>query len=216
MNKSLIELLKVNKFYALEKIFVDKNPSWFFRLEKEIERLQKDFPEIYHLIGKTQLPAHHPEGDAFEHTMKVLDDVGDRGGNFKTMFCALMHDIGKGETPKEMLPHHYDHDKKGAEVLDKLMWIPEEYKKAAKFVALNHMKAFEITKSGKIITMIKDLHESGLSVRDFIMILNADQKDKRIPWWLNDETYEKIMMITDDPNNIKKLNIINIDKKKYY
>ena len=29
------------------------------------------------------------------------------------LFAALCHDLGKGLTPAEMLPHHYGHEQKG-------------------------------------------------------------------------------------------------------
>jgi tRNA nucleotidyltransferase (CCA-adding enzyme) len=74
-----------------------ERPSVFFeQLSKEE---CKQLSELYDLIGVLQNPKYHPEGDAFVHTMMVVDeaaavrDQAERPVAF--MLAALTHDLGK-------------------------------------------------------------------------------------------------------------------------
>ena len=154
-------------------------PSLFFRALRAADLLDVTFPEIFALIGKTQPTAFHPEGDAFEHTMLVVDDVASKTDDIMTRFSALVHDIGKGVTPASMLPHHYGHDKNGGAVLMKWnerMTLPREWVKAASFVIREHMRAPRLTKSGKIVRLLLDVERSPLTFDAFNAIIMADNK----------------------------------------
>ena len=62
-------------------------------------------------------------------------------------YAALVHDLGKGTTPKELYPHHYGHDERGVEPLksfSKRIGVPKEWYKNAKMVVLEHMKGRKI------------------------------------------------------------------------
>ena len=59
----------------LIKTLGQQNPSRFFIALDEVGALEKLFPEVYALKGQTQPAEHHAEGDAFVHTMMVLDAV---------------------------------------------------------------------------------------------------------------------------------------------
>ena len=57
----------------LNKALSTETPSRFFEVLHAADVLDTHFPEIEALVGVPQPPRHHPEGDAFEHTMQVLD-----------------------------------------------------------------------------------------------------------------------------------------------
>jgi tRNA nucleotidyltransferase (CCA-adding enzyme) len=152
-------------------------PSRFFVCLREAGILEVCFPEIYALIGKTQPQDFHPEGDAFVHTMCVLDRVSQDTRSLMARFAALCHDLGKGLTPPEMLPHHYGHEIRGLTALqkwNKRMTIPREYRKAAAFVIREHMRAPRLSKPGKIVSLLLAIQSSPLSMRDFLTIIRAD------------------------------------------
>ncbi|MBQ3335931.1 MAG: HD domain-containing protein, partial [Selenomonadaceae bacterium] len=107
-------------FDELETALKTDRPSIFFRSLERAELLEIIFPEIYQLRGKIQPTHFHPEGDAYEHTLKIVDEVSAVNPKPMVRFAALMHDIGKGTTPPEMLPHHYKHEKRGLEVLEQM------------------------------------------------------------------------------------------------
>lgn len=209
--KELVKDPKKNYIELLENVFIDPTPSWYFKMELERGTLNKTFPELFKLVGKIQRSDRHPEGDAFAHTMMVLDKVASATSDKITIFCALMHDIGKGETPKEMLPRHFFHDVKGEKVISGISWIPDRYRKPAMFVAKYHMCVYDINKPKKIVQMFEELADSGLSLSAFKIILDADKQDRIFKWWMNDEAiYEKIMSVpkSEDPTYEKRIKIL--------
>lgn len=55
-------------------------------------------PELTLLRGTKQDPIWHPEGDAFEHTIKVLEVLCSSGASIEARLAGLFHDIGKPQT----------------------------------------------------------------------------------------------------------------------
>ena len=118
---TLMESLKLElKTLSKERIFTEfqkalstSKPSIFFEILKKANVLEIHFKEIKDLIGALQPEKYHPEGDAYAHTMLALDKSAELTKDLSLRFSTLVHDLGKGLTPKEEYPHHYDHDKKG-------------------------------------------------------------------------------------------------------
>lgn len=164
-------------FNELETALKTDKPSIFFRSLERANLLEVTFPEIAQLRGKIQPKEFHPEGDAYEHTLKILDDVAAINPKPIIRFAALMHDIGKGTTPKEMLPHHYLHEKRGLEVLkqmNKRMTLPTEWKKIAAFVIREHMRSPRLEKAGKIVDLLLRLNGLKIRAKDFCDIIRID------------------------------------------
>ena len=152
-------------------------PSVFFRVLDAADLLDVTFPEIAALRGKTQPTEFHPEGDAFEHTMSIVDAVAAATDDVITRFTGLVHDIGKGMTPAEMLPHHYGHECTGLDALaawNRRMTLPHDWRKAAAFVIREHMRAPRLTRIGKIADLLLGIGGSGLSIAEFNVIIRAD------------------------------------------
>ena len=154
-----------------------RRPSLFFRVLDAAGLLAAVFPEIARLKGKTQPIAYHPEGDAFEHTMQVVDKAAALTENVTARFAALAHDLGKGTTPTEMLPHHYDHERRGLTVIDewnRRVTLPLNWRKAAKFVIREHMRAPRLKKNNKIVDLLQSIKNGVLPPRDFNACILAD------------------------------------------
>ena len=152
-------------------------PSRFFRSLQEASLLEAVFPEIHALIGKTQPKEFHPEGDAFEHTMHMLDEAAKATCTVSVRFAALAHDLGKGTTPKEMEPHHYGHEIRGLDVLEgwnQRCVLPREWLEAARFVIREHMRAPLLKKPGKIVALLLALKRQKMSLEDFNHIILSD------------------------------------------
>lgn len=172
-------------FHELETALKTDKPSIFFRSLERAELLEITFPEIFNLRGKIQPSEFHPEGDAYEHTMQILDDVAKVNPKPIVRFAALVHDIGKGKTPEDILPHHYLHEKRGLEVLNEMnrrMTIPSDWKKVAAFVIREHMRAPRLKKAGKIVELLLGLNGLKISTNDFCDIINADNHG--LPFYL--------------------------------
>lgn len=167
-------------FAELRRALSAAQPSVFFRWLARAGVLDVTFPELAALIGKTQPQAFHPEGDAFEHTMLVLDRVAAETGDVRARFTALAHDIGKGRTPQAMLPHHYGHEVRGLDVLadwNRRMTLPRDWRAAAAFVIREHMRAPRLAKAGKIVRLLLAAVKVPLPFSAFLAVLRADHGD---------------------------------------
>ena len=194
MNKCAKELAQEPSeriFNELHLALQTKMPSIFFRNLERAKLLELIFPEIHQTIGKNQPTDFHPEGDAFEHIMNIVDEVSKVNDKPMVRFAALVHDIGKGTTPENVLPHHYGHDVRGLNVLsewNKRMTMPKDWLKVAKFIIEKHMQAPLYKKPGKIVDLIMRIYSSKLTFDDFNDIIRADHKS--LPTYL--ENAEKI------------------------
>ena len=171
--------------HELSRALAAPQPSLFFEALAHASLLESVFPEIFALKGKTQPPEYHPEGDAYCHTMQIVDVVARKTQTIEARFAALVHDIGKGKTPEEMLPHHYGHEQRGLLVLDawnKRMTLPKSWLMAAHFVIKEHMRAPLLKKTGKIADLLLAVEKSGLSFADFRRIICADHGT--LPYYL--------------------------------
>ena len=150
MNSLKDELLSLSKervFEELRKALKTNKPSIFFEVLKKANVLDIHFKEIYDLIGAVQPEQYHPEGDSYNHTMIALDNSAKITKDEKIRFSCLVHDLGKGRTPKEMYPHHYGHEERGIEPLRELsrrVGIPKEWKEYGMTAIKEHMKGRNI------------------------------------------------------------------------
>lgn len=147
LKNELLSLSKERVFEELRKALNTKKPSVFFEVLKNANVLEVHFKEIYDLIGAAQPEKYHPEGDSYNHTMIALDNSAKITKDEKIRFATLVHDLGKGRTPKEMYPHHYGHEERGVEPLRELarrIGIPTLWKDCALTAIKEHMKGRNI------------------------------------------------------------------------
>ena len=170
----------------LRRALAAPRPSLFFRWLLRAGLLDVTFPEIFALIGKTQPAAFHPEGDAYEHTLLALDRAASFTESETVRFAALAHDLGKGTTPEEMLPHHYGHEQRGLAVLaawNARMTLPRPLYEAAAFAIREHMRAPRLKKPKKILALLLAIEKSPFTCETFGLVLRADFPG-RLPWYL--------------------------------
>ena len=140
---------------------MDEDYPWlFFETLRDVNALNKVFPNIWRLQGALENLQWHPEGNAFEHTMLVMKATKRLGGKAIDMYAALMHDIGKTLTPLTEMPKHYGHDVKGVALvseMNKYMSVPSDYTKVAEFVCRYHMYGHDLKgKNPKTIAKMFD------------------------------------------------------------
>ena len=183
-------------------------PSIFFRILQAADLLSAVFPEIHALMGKTQPVAFHPEGDAFAHTMQIIDAVAAESEDIVTRFAALVHDVGKGTTPLEMLPHHYGHESRGLEVLaawEKRLPFPLRWKEAARFVIAEHTRAPRLKKPGKIVRLLLSTERLPIGATGFSLIIQKDHGSLP-PYLAHAEAYLRLLHSvrgTEAPNDLR-------------
>lgn len=152
-------------------------PSAFFYALRDADLLANAFAQIYSLIGQTQPTVHHPEGDAFVHSMQVLDAAAMFTDRVEVRFAALVHDLGKGLTKKEALPHHHGHEKAGLDALrafDEQMTLPRRWLSCAAFAIAEHMRVSTLKKPAKIVDFLLRLEKNPIGADGFGAVVQAD------------------------------------------
>ncbi|ENO85017.1 multifunctional CCA addition/repair protein, partial [Thauera linaloolentis] len=120
---------------------MEERPSRMIRALRECGALAHILPEVDRLFGVPQPAKHHPEIDTGEHVMMVIDHAAATRQPLAVRWACLMHDLGKGDTPADILPHHYGHEQASArrarEVSTRLK-APSECRDLAEMVAREH------------------------------------------------------------------------------
>lgn len=124
------------------RALTEKSPARYFEVLRDCGALSKLFPEIDRLWGVPQPEKHHPEIDTGIHTMMVLTQAAKLSDDPKVRFAALVHDLGKGTTPKYQWPKHIDHESRGVPLVEALCdryRIPNDYRELAIIVTKYHL-----------------------------------------------------------------------------
>jgi tRNA nucleotidyltransferase (CCA-adding enzyme) len=143
-----LETLVIERVWAeLERALTEAFPLRFFEVLRDCNALQRVFPEIDRLFGVPQPELHHPEIDSGIHTMMVLEQASKLTEDPLIRFAALVHDLGKGTTPKEQWPSHRGHEERSVDLIKILCdryRIPGRYRDLAVIVARHHLDCHRI------------------------------------------------------------------------
>jgi tRNA nucleotidyltransferase (CCA-adding enzyme) len=124
-----------------ERALGEERPPVYFEVLRACGALAVVFPEIAALYGVPQPAKWHPEIDTGVHTMQVLEVATELSRDTTVRFAALVHDVGKGLTPRAAWPSHFGHEEAGARLIEKLadrLRIPTEHRELAILVARHH------------------------------------------------------------------------------
>lgn len=125
----------------LSRGLMEDTPSRLFDVLMECGALQVLLPEVDRLWGVPQRADYHPEIDTGVHLMMVLDLSARLRAPLAVRFACLMHDLGKGTTPAEMLPRHIGHEERSVKLLRAVcerLRVPVECRELAEVVAREH------------------------------------------------------------------------------
>lgn len=101
----------------LSRGLMEPRPSRMLQVLRECGALARLLPEVDRLFGVPQNPVSHPEIDTGEHLLRVMDAAAARGYGLPVRYAALLHDVGKGLTPRERWPDHDGHEQAGVEAV---------------------------------------------------------------------------------------------------
>jgi tRNA nucleotidyltransferase (CCA-adding enzyme) len=135
----------------LARGLMEDQPSRMFLLLRECGALARLLPELDTLFGVPQNPKSHPEIDTGDHVMRVIDQAALAGHALPVRFAALLHDLGKGLTPKENWPHHGGHEAAGLELVKQVairLRAPVECSGLAQIVTRWHGQAHQADSMG--------------------------------------------------------------------
>lgn len=121
---------------------MEAQPARMIRELRSCGALARILPEVDRLFGIPQPAVHHPEIDTGEHVLLVIDHAAAAGYSLEVRWACLLHDLGKGDTPAELLPHHHGHEQLSAvrarEVSLRLK-APAACRELAELVAREHL-----------------------------------------------------------------------------
>ena len=128
-------------WHELSRGLMETRPSRMFDVLRECGALVRVLPEVDRLWGVPQRAEHHPEVDTGVHLMLVLDMAARLAAGLAVRFACLGHDLGKGNTPAELLPRHLGHEQRSVvllrQVCDRLR-VPLACRELAEVVAREH------------------------------------------------------------------------------
>lgn len=179
------ELVAERVWQELAKGLMETKPSRMFEVLRACGALQKILPELDRLWGVPQPPQHHPEIDTGVHVMMVIDYAASQNFSLPIRFAALMHDLGKGTTPKEILPRHIGHEERSVHLLKdvvKRLRVPNDCKELAQIVAKYHGKLHQ-TSQMRVETLLTFLVEldairQPARFKDFLKACEADSRGR--------------------------------------
>ncbi|WP_287878541.1 MULTISPECIES: multifunctional CCA addition/repair protein [Acidovorax] len=125
----------------LSRGLTEEQPSRMFEVLRACGALAVVLPEVDRLWGVPQRAEYHPEVDTGVHLMMVLDMAARLQAPLTVRFACLVHDLGKGTTPADMLPRHIGHEQRSAKLLQGLcerLRVPTECRETADVVAREH------------------------------------------------------------------------------
>lgn len=138
-----LETLVAERVWSeLERAMGEIYPSRFILALRACNALKVLFPEIDQLFGVPQPKEHHPEIDTGIHTLMTLNQATRLSDDAQIRFAALVHDLGKGTTPRDELPSHHGHEERGVKLIEKLCQrykAPNQYRELAVQVSRHHL-----------------------------------------------------------------------------
>lgn len=185
---------------APERIWVEMNkalgeqsPEVFIEVLRDCDALAALLPEVEALFGVPQNAKHHPEVDTGIHTLMVLQQAALLSKQSEVRFAALLHDLGKGITPKAEWPRHIAHESRGLALVKavcKRLKVPNRHRDLALKVCEFHLlchRARELR--GK--TLLKLFRATGAlrQPQEFEWFLLACEADARGRLGLEHEPY---------------------------
>jgi len=168
-----------------EKALRADRPAVFFEVLRKANALKVIFPEIDRLFGVPQPPKWHPEIDTGVHSLLALAQAARLSPDPVVRFAVLVHDLGKGTTPKEMLPRHHGHEQRSVRLIEALgerLRVPKRYLALAHSVAEFHgiaHRAAELRPETmlKLLTAIGALRNPAV-LEDFVTACVADLRGR--------------------------------------
>ncbi len=169
----------------LKRALGEAKPSPFFEVLRRCGALQVIFPEIDRLFGVPQPEKHHPEVDVGIHTLLVVDQAARLTPDLEVRFAALVHDLGKGTTPREEWPRHVGHEERGVPLVEALcrrLRVPARFRELAILVTRYHLY-FHRAGELRCTTMLELFHKLDAFRRpgrfeQFLLACEADSRGR--------------------------------------
>jgi tRNA nucleotidyltransferase (CCA-adding enzyme) len=160
-------------------------PRVFIETLRSCNALAVLLPEVDRLFGVPQVAKWHPEVDTGLHTLMSLDQACLLSTDPAVRFAVLMHDVGKGLTPKDNWPHHYGHEQLGVDTITfacQRLRAPSEYTELARVSSLYHTHSHraEELKPATLLKVLEalDAFRRPARLEKFLLVCEADARGR--------------------------------------
>jgi tRNA nucleotidyltransferase (CCA-adding enzyme) len=156
-NGEVDALVAERVWQELARGLMEAVPSRMFETLRACGALAKLLPELDRLWGVPQRADYHPEVDTGVHVMMALDMAARLDLSLPARFATLMHDLGKGTTPADVLPRHIGHELRSATLLEPVcarLRVPVDCRDVARLVARYHGDLLRVTEM-RPVTQLK-------------------------------------------------------------
>jgi len=143
----LAALVPERAWVETERALGEAQPAAYVEVLRACGALGAVLPEVAALFGVPQPEQWHPEVDTGEHTLQVLAVAAELSPDTTVRFAALVHDVGKGLTPRDQWPRHIGHEETGARLIEQMaarLRAPNEHRELAVLVARHHARVHRV------------------------------------------------------------------------
>ena len=167
----------------LTKGLMSDKPSRMFEVLCACGALRVLLPELDRLWGVPQRAEYHPEVDTGVHMMLVMDMAARLNTPLSVRVACLMHDLGKGTTPADVLPRHIGHEGRSVKLLQKVcerLRVPTDSKELAEVVAREHGNIHRSAELGpEALMRLLERCDAIRQAERFALVLQACECDAR-------------------------------------
>ena len=139
----LAALVPERVWVETERALGEARPTVYVETLRACGALATLLPEVDRLFGVPQPERWHPEVDTGVHTLQVLEVACELAADTAVRFAALVHDVGKGVTPRAQWPRHVGHEHAGVELVARLaerLKVPNEHRDLGMLVSREHQR----------------------------------------------------------------------------
>jgi tRNA nucleotidyltransferase (CCA-adding enzyme) len=168
------------------KALTARRPEVFIEVLRDCGALAILLPEVDCLFGIPQPENHHPEIDTGVHVLMTMNLAARLGGSAEVIFALLLHDLGKGLTPPDVLPAHIGHEHHGVPLVNRVcerLKVPGAFRDLAVKVCELHLRCHRLMEARPSTVM--DLIEKADLIRrpdraeEFILACRADFQGRK-------------------------------------
>jgi len=169
----------------IERAMGSPRPGRFIEVLRECGALAALLPEVEVLFGIPQAEGHHAEIDTGAHLLMAMNLAARLGFPATVVFSLLLHDLGKGLTPRDQWPAHSGHEQRGipaVEVVCERLKAPRAWRDLAVMVCGLHLRCHRLAemRPGSVMRLIEDgdLLRRPERLREFLQACEADYRGR--------------------------------------
>ena len=192
-------------------------PGRFVEVLRECGALAVLLPEVDSLFGVPQPEQHHPEIDTGVHVLMAMNLAAGQGWPAPVVFALLMHDLGKGLTPREEWPRHIMHEQRGVPLVKTVcerLRAPGAWSELAVKVAGLHLRCHRLMemKPSSVMRLIEDadLLRRPETLDDFLLACEGDYRGRK---GLEDRSYPQAQRLRAALSAVQSVQARDLDMR---